>query len=96
MYAAVVKLRIDPAKAPMAAAVFTNDILPRVTSAEGFMRGYWLDPVDAEGLGLVLFDTVEHANRVTPPMFDWSAPGVSIIGVDVKRVAVAVPGPEGG
>lgn len=95
MYAAVVKLRIDSAKAPAAAAAFTNDILPRVTSAEGFMRGYWLDPVDEEGLGFVLFDTAEHAHRVTPPMFDWSAPGVTIIGVDVQRVAVAVPGTEG-
>lgn len=95
MYAAIVKLRIDPAKAPAAAAAFTNDILPRVTSVEGFMRGYWLDldPVDAEGLGFVLFDTAEHANRVTPPRFDWSAPGVTIIGVNVQRVAVAVPEP---
>lgn len=95
MYAALVRLRIDPAQAPAAANAFTNDILPRVTSAEGFVRGYWLDPVDAEGFGFVLFDTPEQAARATPPMSDWSAPGVNIVGVDVRRVAVAMPELEG-
>lgn len=94
MYAATVRLRIDAAQAPAAAAAFTNDILPRVTSAEGFLRGYWLDPVDTEGFGFVLFDTREQAVRATPPISDWSAPGVTIVGVDVRRVAVAIPEPE--
>jgi len=90
MYAAVVKLTIDASRAPAAAATFSNDILPRVKAAEGFVGGYWLDPADGEGFGLVLFDTAEQAERVKPPAFDWSAPGVTIRGVDVRRVAVAV------
>lgn len=63
MYAAVVKLTIDTERAPAAAAAFSNDILPRVKAAAGFVGGYWLDP----------------------------APGVTIVGVDVRRVAVAIP-----
>jgi len=90
MYAAVVTLTIDAARAPAAAAAFSNDILPRVKAAEGFVGGYWLDPANGEGFGLVLFDTAEHAERVKPPTFDWSGPGVTIHGVDVRRVAVAV------
>jgi len=91
MYATRVRLRIDPDRAPEAAEAFSKNILPRVTSAEGFVRGYWLDPVDGEGFGFVLFDTEEHVRRATPPTSDWSAPGVTILGVDVARVAVAIP-----
>jgi hypothetical protein len=91
MYAAIVRLRIDPKQAPRAAAAFTSEVLPRVTSAEGFLGGYWLDPVDEEGFGFVLFDTAEQAERGTPPLSDWSAPGVTITGVNVRRVAVAIP-----
>jgi hypothetical protein len=85
-----VRLRIDPSRAP-AAAAFSMDILPRVTSAKGFVRGYWLDPVDGEGFGFVLFETEEQARRATPPTSDWSAPGATILEVDVARVAVAIP-----
>lgn len=91
MHAALVKLTIDPAQAPAAAAAFMNEILPRVNSVEGFVGGYWLDPVDGEGFGFVLFETEEQARRLTPPTWSWSAPGVSIISVDVRRVAVAIP-----
>ena len=92
MHAALVRLTIDPAQAPAAAAAFTNEILPRVTSAEGFKAGYWVDPVDGQGFGFVLFETEEQARRATPPASDWpAAPGVTILGVDVRRVAVAIP-----
>ncbi len=39
MYVAMVSLTIDAARAPAAAAAFTNEILPRVKSAEGFVGG---------------------------------------------------------
>ena len=91
MYAALVKIRIDPANAPAAAAAFTNEILPRVKAAEGFVGGYWLDPVDGQGFGFVLFATQEEALRATPPASSWSAPGVTIVAVDFRRVAVAIP-----
>ena len=91
MYAALVKLTIDPARAPAAAAAFTNEILPRVKSAEGLVGGYWLDPVDGQGFGFVLFETEEQTRRATPSQSSWSAPGVMILGVDIRRVAVAIP-----
>jgi hypothetical protein len=49
MYAAIIKLTIDPAFAQKAAATFTEDILPHVRNAVGFIAGYWVDPVDGEG-----------------------------------------------
>ena len=90
MYAALVKLRIDPAQAPAAANTFTNEILPRIKSAVGFISGYWLDPVDGEGFGFVLFETEEQARQSTPPVISWSAPGVTIDNVEFRRVAVAI------
>jgi hypothetical protein len=91
MHAALVTLTVDPAQAPAAAAAFTKEILPRVRSGEGFVGGYWLDPVDGQGFGFVLFETEDQARRSTPPASSWSAPGVSIGSVEIRRVAVAVP-----
>ena len=91
MYAALIRLTIEPAQAPAAAAAFTQTILPRVKAADGFVGGYWVDPVDGEGFGFVLFDTADQARRATPPTMAWSAPGVTIRDVDVRRVAVAIP-----
>lgn len=91
MHAALVRLTIDPTRASAAASAFTEDILPRVTSAEGFIGGYWLDPVDAEGFGFVLFETAEQARRATPPAVSWAASGVEILDVEIRRVAVKVP-----
>src|SRR5262245_18136491 len=46
MHAALIRLAIDPAQAPAAAAAFTQTILPRIKAADGFVGGYWVDPVD--------------------------------------------------
>lgn len=90
MYAALVHLTIDPAQAPAAAAAFTNEILPRVRATPGLIAGYWVDPVDRQGFGFLLFDTEEQALTVQPAS-TWSAPGVTIQRVDVRRVAVSIP-----
>jgi hypothetical protein len=91
MHAALIHLTIDPALAPAAAAAFTSEILPRVRAAPGFAAGYWVDPVDRQGFGFLLFETEEQALTATPPATAWSAPGVTILRTDVRRVAVAIP-----
>jgi hypothetical protein len=91
MYAALISLTIDTERAPAAAAAFTQTILPAVKAAAGFVAGYWVDPVDGEGFGFVLFDTADQARQASPPASNWSAPGVTIRRVDVRRVAVAIP-----
>lgn len=90
MYAAIVRLTIDPERASEAARAFTNEILPRIEGSPGFIAGYWVDPVEEEGLGFVLFETKDHARRVTPESV-WAAPGVEIREVAIRRVAVAIP-----
>lgn len=91
MHAALVTLTIDPDQAPAAAAALMNDILPRVRSAPGFITGYWLEPADGRGLSIVLFENEEQARESTPPADDWTAPGVTINGVEVRRVSATAP-----
>ena len=92
MHAALVTLTVDPAQAPAAANALTNDLLPMIRSGPGFVAGYWLEPAEGgKGFSIVLFETEEQARQATPPVSDWSAPGVVIDGVDVRRVAVSVP-----
>jgi hypothetical protein len=62
-----------------------------VQAAAGFVAGYWVDPVDSQGFGFLLFETEEQALTATPPTTKWSAPGVTILRTDVRRVAVAIP-----
>jgi|SRR5579863_6832542 len=91
MYAACVFLSIDPKQAPVAAAAFTTDILPKIQSASGFKSGYWVDPVDGEGFGFLVFESEMQAVAAVPPKADWSAPGVRILRTEVRRVAVSIP-----
>lgn len=91
MYAAMIYLTIDPALAPAAAAAFTSEILPAVRAAPGLVAGYWVDPLDREGFGFLLFETEAQALSATPPASPWTAPGVTILRVEVRRVAVALP-----
>jgi hypothetical protein len=91
MHAALVHLTIDPAQGPAAAAAFTKDILPKVKGAAGLVAGYWVDPADGRGFGFLVFENEEQAVNATPPATEWSAPGVTIEHVDVRRVAVAAP-----
>ena len=87
MHAVLVTLTIDPDQAPAAANALVNDILPAVRSAPGFVAGYWLEPADGQGFSIVLFETEEQARQTAPPASSWAAPGVTIDGVEVRRVA---------
>lgn len=89
MHAALVTLTIDLDQAPAAANALVNDILPSVRSAPGFVAGYWLEPADGQGFSIVLFETEEQARETAPPVSSWAAPGVTINGVEFRRVAAA-------
>jgi len=86
MYAAVMHLAFEADLAPSAAKVFTEELLPRVKAAPGFVSGYWLDPSDGEGLGFMLFEEQQQAQRASAAD-QWQAPGVKVAGVDIRRVA---------
>jgi hypothetical protein len=89
VYAALVSLTIDPDQAPAAANALTDEILPPIRAADGFVAGYWLEPVDGHGFAFVVFETEEQARRSSPPADSWEAPGVGIDDVDIRRVALS-------
>jgi hypothetical protein len=82
-----VTLTIDPAQAPAAANALVNDIMPTVRSAPGFVVGYWLEPANGQGFSIVFFETEKQAREAAPPVTSWAAPGVTINGVEFRRVA---------
>jgi hypothetical protein len=87
VHAALVTLTIDPDQAPAAARALVNHILPTVRSASGFVAGYWLEPANGQGFSMVLFETEEQARDSAPPVSSWAAPGVTVDGVEIRRVA---------
>jgi hypothetical protein len=87
VHAALVTLTIDPQHAPAAASALVSNILPTVRSSPGFVAGYWLEPADGQGFSIVLCETEEHARQTVPPVSSWDAPGVTINGVEFRRVA---------
>jgi hypothetical protein len=92
LYAALISLTIDPDQAPAAAQALTGDILPTLRSAPGFVAGYWLDPSnDGVGFSMVLFESEQQARESLPPVCTWDAPGVTIDGIDYRRVAATLP-----
>jgi hypothetical protein len=80
-------LTIDADQAPAAADALVSDILPTVRSAPGFVAGYWLEPAEGQGFSIILFETEEQARETAPPATSWAAPGVTISGVEFRRVA---------
>src|SRR5258708_16837797 len=89
MHAALVTVTIDPSQAPAAAAALMDDIMPRITSSPGFAAGYWLEPADGRGFSLLLFNTEDQARQTTEATSSWSAPGVAVNCVEIRRVAVS-------
>jgi hypothetical protein len=86
-------LTIDPQQAPAAASAFVSKIQPTVRSSPGFVAGYWLEPVDGQGFSIVLCETEEQARQTVPPVSSWDAPGVTINGVEFRRVAATTSAP---
>ena len=87
MHAALMTLKIDPDQAPAAANALVYDILPRVRSAPGLRRRLSARACRRSGLPTVLFETEEQARETSSAGRHRAAPGVTINGVDFRRVA---------
>jgi hypothetical protein len=87
MYAALVNSTIQRDQAPAAANALVNDILPRLRSAPGYVASYWLEPADDQGFSMLLFETEEQARETVQLVTGGAAPGVTITGVELRRVA---------
>jgi len=88
MYAIVVNASIAEGQLDGARKALRETVVPRVSQAPGFVKGYWSAASDARnGLSFVVFKTKQDAEnamsmvRNTPP-----PPGVTLAGIEVREV----------
>jgi len=86
MYAALVSVKIDPAKVDEAKSMLQSDVVPMVKAAPGFIAGYWLEPTDGRGYSVVLFETEEQARQTAPPVGASPTPAVTVEHVQFQEV----------
>jgi hypothetical protein len=86
MFALVVTVRIDPARAEEARANLDSTVVPRVKES-GARSGYWLEPDGSgQGLSVILYDTQEQAEAMLPMIPEEPGPGVKRQSVEVREV----------
>lgn len=88
MHARIARTRVDMAQYDNARKALVTEVLPRVRQIIGAVAGYWLEPINGEGLTIVLFDSKEAAERPVPNAQpgDSPAPGVTVERVEIREV----------
>ena len=87
MHAVVVKVTIDDFE--RGRQFLTEQVVPRVKQAPGFVAGYWTRSEDGgDGLSMVVFES-EDAAKTVAQMIESQAPqdeGVTFQGTEVREV----------
>jgi hypothetical protein len=86
MHAVVVRVRItDFEKARRA---LEEEVVPGVSSAPGFVTGYWLEPVDGVGLSIVVLESEEAAQGMIAAVQPGSHPSefVTVESSEIREV----------
>jgi hypothetical protein len=87
MHAVVVKVAIEDFD--RGHRYLTEQVVPRVSQAPGFVAGYWTRSADGNsGLAMMVFES-EDAARAVMQMMESQAPqddGVTIEGIEVREV----------
>jgi hypothetical protein len=62
-HAVVLQVKLLPDEAPGDGEKMLNEIVVPIAKAQaGFQKGIWMRTTDNSGMGVVLFDTEEHAD----------------------------------
>jgi hypothetical protein len=86
MYAAVLTPNIPGGANDERVKNLKEQIVPMVSSAPGFVAGYWLDAVADKGLAIVVFEDEASARAAAPPPGADMGHGVTIEGVEFRAV----------
>ena len=66
MHAVLVSVRIDPDRADEAEKMLQEQTVPRASSFDGFVKGYWARAADgARGRGTLIFESEAAAKAAT-------------------------------
>jgi hypothetical protein len=88
MHAVIGKVSIAPGQFDAAHKVLRGEIVPRVSQAPGFVKGYWTVSDDkTNGTSLLVFDSKQSAeNAATMARNGPMPPGVALVGVEICEV----------
>jgi len=88
MHIVVVTVKIAAAQLEASRKALREDVVPRVSKAPGFVKGYWTAGADAtSGLSFVVFDSAQNAENGAKMVRSTPAPpGVTVASVEVREV----------
>jgi hypothetical protein len=89
MHAVVTTVTITKDQVDAARKALREQVVPRVSSAPGFVKGYWTtSPDGTSGTSLVVFKTQQDAeNAANMARNGPRPPGVTFASLDVREVA---------
>jgi hypothetical protein len=86
MHAAVVRASIPGGVNDARLKNLREAVIPMVSSAPGFVAGYWLDALNDEGTGFIVFQDEAAAKASAPPAGTDMGEGVTITNVEFREV----------
>ncbi len=86
MHAAMVKVDIKGGVNDARLKNLRENVVPMVSSAPGFVAGYWLDEADDHGLAFILFEDEASAKAAAPPVGTDMGEGVKVSSVEFRGV----------
>jgi hypothetical protein len=88
MYAVVVNVSIVPGQFAAAQKALTEQVVPRIKQAPGFVKGYWTVRDDSsQGTSMAIFRTKQDADNAVTALRNTSPPpGVSVNSAEVREV----------
>jgi hypothetical protein len=86
MHAVVVRVKINDFEAGR--QFLTEQVVPRVREAPGFVAGYWTRGDDDTGLSMIVFESEENARNVAQMIESGSGmdEAVDLQGTEVREV----------
>lgn len=86
MHAVVVKVSVSDMDAALEG--LRNDVVPQVSSAPGFVAGYWTREGNT-GLGMTIWESEDAANNARDRATEGAPEGVTFDSVEVREVVAS-------
>jgi hypothetical protein len=87
MHAVLVSVRIDPDRADEAEKMLHEQTVPRASSFDGFVKGYWARAADGtRGRGTLVFESEAQAKAATEQIVQPPGSPTTIESIEVFEV----------
>jgi len=86
MHAALVRANIPGGNTDERLKNLREQVIPMVSSAPGFVAGYWTSVVDDKGFAFVVFSDEPSARAAAPPPGSDMGEGVTIEYVEFREI----------